>query len=79
MPSSFDPSVATSLPSTVPDTPMLPVTVRAPVAAVPVVDTFCDPNAGVTLVPAIAADALMSVLTIVPSSILPLVIAPSFK
>ena len=62
-------SVATSIPSTVPDTVMLPVTVRAPVAAVPDVDTFCDPKSGLIFVPAIAADALTSALTIVPSTI----------
>ena len=49
---------------------MLPVTVSAPVAAVPDVDKFCDPNAGATLVPAIAAEALTSAFTIDPSTIL---------
>ena len=56
---------------------MLPVTVRAPVAAVPDVDKFCEPNAGVTFVPAIAADALISALTIAPSAILADVICES--
>ena len=69
MPSSLLPSAATSLPSTVPDTAMLPVTVRAPVAAVPVVDMFCAPNNGVTFVPAIPAVVLRSALVIVPSAI----------
>ena len=45
---------------------------------VPVVAIFCEPKSGATLVPAIAADALTSALTIVPSVILALVIAPSF-
>jgi len=40
IPSNFVPSAATSLPSTVPETPMFPVTVKAPVAAVPDVDKF---------------------------------------
>ena len=76
--SNLVPSAATSLPSTVPDTTTLPVTVSAPVAAVPVVDTFCDPNDGVTLVPSIAADAFISLLTIVPFKILALVTLASF-
>ena len=70
MVSSLVPSAATSLPSTVVDTAIAPVTVSAPVAAVPVVDTFCDPNDGVIFVPAIAADAFISPSTIVPSEIL---------
>jgi hypothetical protein len=45
---------------------------------VPVVAIFCEPKSGEILVPAIAADAFMSALTIVPSTILALVIAPSF-
>ena len=42
---------------------MFPVTEEAPVAAVPLVTIFCDPKLGSTLVPAIAADALISLLT----------------
>ena len=57
------PSAATSLPSTVPETAMFPVTVAAPEARVPVVDTFCDPKSGLIFVPAIAADVLTSLLT----------------
>ena len=38
--SNFVPSAATSLPSTVPDTVIVPPTVRLPVPAVPVVTTF---------------------------------------
>ena len=38
--SNFVPSAATSLPSTVPDTAIVPPTVRLPVPAVPVVTTF---------------------------------------
>ena len=45
---------------------------------VPVVAIFCEPKSGATLVPAIAADAFTSALTIAPSTILALVIAPSF-
>ena len=60
--------VAMSTPSTVPVTVTLPVTVNAPVAAVPDVDKFCDPNEGVTFVPAIPALAFISALTIVPST-----------
>ena len=59
---------AISTPSTVPVTVTLPVTVNAPVAALPDVDKFCDPNEGVTFVPAIAALAFMSSFTIVPST-----------
>ena len=40
IPSSFVPSAATSLPSTVPDTVIFPVTPNAPVAPVPVVTMF---------------------------------------
>ena len=36
---------------------------------VPVVAIFCEPKSGEILVPAIAADALTSALTIVPSAI----------
>ena len=46
IPSNLVPSAATSLPSTVPPTTILPVVV-----------TTCDPKSGATLVPAIAADA----------------------
>ena len=56
---------------------MFPVTVVTPAASVPVVDTFCDPKSGLIFVPAIAADALISALTIVPSSISPDTIVPS--
>ena len=38
---------------------------------------FCVPNAGLILVPAIAADALTSALTIVPSAMSPETIVPS--
>ena len=47
-------------------------------STVPVVAIFCEPKSGLILVPAIAADAFISALTIVPSVILTLVIAPSF-
>ena len=40
IPSSFVPSDATSLPSTVPETVISPVTPNAPVAPVPVVTIF---------------------------------------
>ena len=63
IPSSFVPSAATSLPSTVPETAMFPVTVAAPVAAVPLVTIFCEPKLGAIFVPAIAADVLTSLLT----------------
>ena len=42
---------------------MFPVTVAAPVAAVPLVTIFCEPKLGAIFVPAIAADALTSLLT----------------
>jgi hypothetical protein len=57
---------------------MFPVTPKLPVAPVPVVTIFCEPKLGDTLVPAMAADALMSALTIVLFSILVLLTAPSF-
>ena len=44
---------------------------------VPVVAIFCDPKFGSTFVPSIAAVALTSTLTIVPSFILAEVILPS--
>ena len=71
------PSAATSRPSTLPDTTILPVTFNAPVAAVPVVTILCEPNCGSILVPAMAADALTSALTIVPSAIFAEFIAES--
>ena len=42
----------------------------------PVVKICCEPKSGEILVPAIAAEALMSALTIVPSNIFALVTAP---
>ena len=66
IPSNLDPSAETSLPSTVPPTTMFPV----------VVITW-DPKLGDILVPAIAALAFTSVLTIAPSAIFTLVIAES--
>ena len=49
---------------------MFPVTVVAPAARVPLVDTACDPKLGLILVPAIAALELTSALTILSSIIL---------
>ena len=75
-----------STPSTCPDTLIFPVTVKAPVAAVPVVAIFCDPKLGAILVPAIAADALTSALSICPAgrldrsslkSVCPVCVVPS--
>ena len=77
MVSNFVPSAATSLPSTVPETVIFPVTPKLPVAPVPVVTMFCEPKFGETLVPVIAAEAFMSASTIDPFSIFELLTAPS--
>ena len=46
-------------------------------STVPVVAIFCEPKSGAIFVPAIAADAFISALTIVPSAILADVICES--
>ena len=56
---------------------MLPVTVVAPAARVPVVDTACAPKSGLIFVPWIAAVALTSASAMVPSKIFAEVTAPS--
>ena len=43
--------------------------VKLLLAIVPVVAMFCEPKSGLIFVPAIAADALISAFTIVPSTI----------
>ena len=58
---------------------MFPVTPKLPVAPVPVVTMFCEPKLGDTLVPAMAADALTSALTIDPSTIFAELTIESFK
>ena len=56
---------------------MLPVIAAAPpMPKLPVVITSCDPKSGEILVPAIAALAFISTLTIVPLSILAEVTEP---
>ena len=48
-------------------------------STVPLVTMFCEPKLGLIFVPAIAAEALTSALTIVPSAILADVTCPSPK
>lgn len=49
---------------------LLPLGISAAAVAVPVVVTFWLPKSGLILVPAMAALALMSALTMVPSAML---------